>query len=204
MYDRAAQRILAQHPDIARHSLYTAVVCGNLDEVQRILAARPEAAREPGGSRAWTPILYLSYTRFTHTATIDNALEIARLLLDHGANPNDFYMAGDSEYSCLVGAAGEGEQDSPRQPYAETLYRTAARAGSRPVRHPGPLRHAFLGRHAVVARADLPAVREGGAQGGLGRSGLVDAGHGRVRIGRVLRARHRGEERTISGWRSGR
>jgi hypothetical protein len=32
-------------------------------------------------------------------------------------------MAGDSEYSCLVGAAGEGEQDSPRQPYAEDLYR---------------------------------------------------------------------------------
>src|SRR5205085_9402141 len=80
MYDRAAQRILAQYPDIERHSLYTAVVCGDLDEVTRILTERPDAAREPGGSRAWTPILYLSYTRFTHQATIDNALEIARRL----------------------------------------------------------------------------------------------------------------------------
>src|SRR5205085_4266856 len=61
MYDRAAQRILAQHPEIERFSLYTAVVCGNLEEVARILAERPDAAREAGGSRGWTPILYLSF-----------------------------------------------------------------------------------------------------------------------------------------------
>jgi ankyrin repeat protein len=132
MYDRAAQRILAQHPDIARQGLYTAIVCGTLDEVRRLLAERPEAAREPGGPRGWTPILYLSYTRFTHEATIDNALAIARLLLDGGANPNDFYMAGDSEYSCLVGAAGEGEQHSPRQPYAERLYELLLQSGAGP------------------------------------------------------------------------
>jgi ankyrin repeat protein len=132
MYDRAAQRILAQHPDIARHSLYTAIVCGNVREIERILSAQPEAAREAGGSRGWTPILYLSYTRFTYKATLDNALDIARLLLDHGANPNDFYMAGDSEYSCLVGAAGEGEQNSPRQPYAEKLYELLLERGAGP------------------------------------------------------------------------
>ena len=33
MYDRAAQRILAQDPWIARDSIYTAVVCGDLHEV---------------------------------------------------------------------------------------------------------------------------------------------------------------------------
>jgi ankyrin repeat protein len=132
MYDRAAQRMLALHPGIASHNLYAAVVCGNLEEVKRVIAGRPEAAPEPGGPRNWTPILYLSYTRFTHPATIENALEIARLLLDHGAGPNDFYMAGDSEYSCLVGAAGEGEQDSPRQPYAEKLYQLLLKRGAGP------------------------------------------------------------------------
>jgi uncharacterized protein len=132
MYDRAAQRILAQHPDIARDSIYTAIVCGDVEEVTRILAARPDAAREAGGPRGWTPILYLAFTRFTHPATIAHALEIARLLLDHGANPNDFYMAGDSEYTALVGAAGEGEQDSPRQPYAEALYRLLLERGAGP------------------------------------------------------------------------
>jgi ankyrin repeat protein len=132
MHDRAAGRLLAQHPEIARDSLYTAVVGGDLEEVERILAERPEAAREKGGPREWTPLLYLCYSRLTHKPTIDHAVKIARTLLDHGANPNDFYMAGDAEYSALVGAAGEGEQDSPRQPYAEALYRLLLERGAGP------------------------------------------------------------------------
>jgi len=45
MYDRAAGRILAQHPEIAQDSLYTAIVCGDLTEVERRLAERPVVAR---------------------------------------------------------------------------------------------------------------------------------------------------------------
>jgi len=131
MHDRAAQRFIAQYPSLASHDLYTAIVCGNLAAVRRMLDERPAAAREPGGARGWTPILYASYTRFTHEPTLDHALEIAGLLLERGANPNDFYMAGDSEYTCLVGAAGEGEQDSPRQPYAAALYRLLLERGAR-------------------------------------------------------------------------
>jgi len=132
MHDRAAQRILAQDPSIAGHDLYTAVVCGDRQSVERILAERPQAARERGGTRGWTPILYLAYTRFTNQTTIANALPIARLLLDHGADPNDFYMAGDAPYTVLVGAAGEGEQDSPRQPYASQLFELLLERGAEP------------------------------------------------------------------------
>ena len=98
-----------------------------------MLAERPDAATEPGGSRGWTPILYL-HLHALHASGDDRptAWTIARLLLDHGANPNDFYMAGDSQYSALVGAAGEGEQDSPRQPYAEALYRLLLERGAEP------------------------------------------------------------------------
>jgi ankyrin repeat protein len=132
MYDRAAQRILAQDSAIAADSLYTAIVCGEIDAVRRILAERPDAAREAGAARRWTPILYLAYTRFTHPTTTANAVEIARLLLDAGADPNDFYMAGDAKYSVLVGIAGEGEQDSPRQPYAAALFELLLERGAEP------------------------------------------------------------------------
>ncbi|HEY3129507.1 MAG TPA: hypothetical protein VGL91_08615, partial [Acidobacteriota bacterium] len=79
MARHAAMRLLQQHPEIARASLYTAVVCGELEEVQRILRERPEASREKssdtapdrsgvGGSedlfrdigpKGWEPLLYL-------------------------------------------------------------------------------------------------------------------------------------------------
>jgi ankyrin repeat protein len=132
MYDRAAQRLLAEDPSIARDSLYTAIVCGDREEVARILTAQPDAARVRGGPRGWTPILYLAYARFTHAPTIENALAIARLLLDHGADPNDFYMAGDARYTVLTGVAGEGEQDSPRQPYATGLFDLLLERGAEP------------------------------------------------------------------------
>ena len=38
------------------------------------------APRRHLAARGWTPILYLAFTRFTHRATIDNALAIAQLL----------------------------------------------------------------------------------------------------------------------------
>jgi uncharacterized protein len=132
MHDRAAQRLLARHPEIARANIHTAVVCGALQDIQQILASQSEAARERGGGRDWTPLLTLCYTRFTHKPTHENALAIARLLLDNGANPNDFYMAMDATYTALVGVAGEGEQEAPRQPYARELFALLLERGAEP------------------------------------------------------------------------
>jgi len=132
MYDRAAQRLLAQYPEVARHNLYTAIVCGEVEEVERLLKAQPLAANESGGSRQWPPLLYLCFTRFTHQQTIDNAVTIARMLLDLDADPNAYYMAGDSRYSALVGVAGEGEQDAPRQPQAPELFQLLLERGAKP------------------------------------------------------------------------
>jgi ankyrin repeat protein len=132
MHDRAAQRLLAHDPSVASDSLYTAIVCGEREEVARILRKNPKAGGVRGGARGWTPILYVAYTRFTHSPTIANALAIAELLLDQGADPNDFYMAGDAKYSVLTGVAGEGEQDSPRQPYAAALFELLLERGAEP------------------------------------------------------------------------
>jgi ankyrin repeat protein len=54
------------------------------------------------------------------------------LLLDHGADPNAYYMAGNSRYSALVGVAGEGERDSPRQPQAPALFQLLLERGAKP------------------------------------------------------------------------
>jgi ankyrin repeat protein len=132
MYDRAAQRLLEQHPALARDSLYTAIVCGDLEEVTRRLAERPEAACERGGPREWTPLLYACYARFSSPPAIEHAAAIAGLLLDRDANPNDYYMAGHSRYSALTGVAREGEQDAPPHPRREDLFQLLLERGANP------------------------------------------------------------------------
>lgn len=132
MYDAAAQRLLRLHPEIAHHSVYTAVVCGDLHEVRRRLADDPEAGTRAGGPRDWTPMLYLAFTRFTHQPSIDNAVAIGQALLDAGANPNDSYPAGGVPYSALTGAAGGGEQDCPRQPQSVALFELLLARGAEP------------------------------------------------------------------------
>lgn len=120
--EMAAGRLLRKHPEIARDSIYTAVVSSDVAAVERILAERPSLVNQKGGVRGWEPILYLCYGRLPIPAARDNAAAVARALLDRGANPNAYYMAGDALYGTLVGVAGEGEQEAPPHPAREALY----------------------------------------------------------------------------------
>ena len=147
-----AMRILEHHPEIARHSFITAVVCGELDYVRESLAARPELARTKprgdeqrggvGGSgdryyhtlgpKGWDPILFLTHTRLALKPVAENSVAIARLLLDNGADPNAYFMAGDSRYTPLVGVIGEGEEDRPPHPRRDELARLLLERGAEP------------------------------------------------------------------------
>jgi ankyrin repeat protein len=147
-----AERLLKQHPEIAHDSIYTAIVCGDLAEVERIIGKRPQAAIEKSSgagydhARAgefedifrdsppinWEPLLYLCFTRLSLPAANDNAVAIAKLLLDHGANPNAYFMAGDSPYTPLVGVIGEGEENRPPHSQRNALARLLMDRGANP------------------------------------------------------------------------
>ncbi|MFO1498259.1 MAG: hypothetical protein U1G07_07700 [Verrucomicrobiota bacterium] len=152
MARHTAVQLLEQHPELARHSLYTAVVCGELDEVRRILSENPPAASEPyagtgpdrsglghsedlfkeNGPKRWEPLLYLCFARLDTAAATTHALPIARLLLDHGASSNAYFMAGDSRYTPLVGVCGEGEENRPPHPHREALVQLLLERGAEP------------------------------------------------------------------------
>jgi len=151
MARHAAMRILEQRPEIARANIYTAVVCGEIEEVERLLRERPQASSEsmaaaPArssagdsedlfkelGPKGWTPLLYLCFTRFPLQKANDNCLAIARLLLDQGADPNAFFMAGNSRYTPLVGVIGEGEEDRLPHPRRDDLTRLLLDRGAEP------------------------------------------------------------------------
>jgi len=142
--EHAALRILTRYPEIARINIHTAVVCGDIEEVERILKDCPGAAIEPGGpqrrrhlnrnEKLWTPLLHLCYGRLPTTAAGDNALAIAKLLLEHGANPNDYFEVGSfpCRYTALCGVAGEGEDDGPPHPQKQALAELLLKCGAEP------------------------------------------------------------------------
>jgi ankyrin repeat protein len=152
MARHAAMRIVEQDPGIAHHSLNTAVVCGELEEVELILRDQPQLANAKpapdgpdrsgaGGSydfltdlggKAWPPLLYLCFTRLPLAKANDNAVAMARLLLDHGADPNAYFMAGDSHYTPLVGVIGEGEEGRPPHSHRDELARLLLEHGAEP------------------------------------------------------------------------
>src|SRR5207245_1658657 len=83
MARHTADLLFRRFPEIAGDSIYTAVVCGDLEEVERILSERPQAASEKSsataldradaggagdlfrdiGPKGWEPLLYLCFTR---------------------------------------------------------------------------------------------------------------------------------------------
>jgi uncharacterized protein len=130
-----AMRLLARHPEVARENLYTSVACGDLVEVERILDTRPRAASEAGGPRGWPPLLYLCNARLSIAAAHENAVAIARALLDRGADPNTRYILKgieDYPYTALTGVLGRGEEEAQTHPRAEALARLLFERGAEP------------------------------------------------------------------------
>ncbi|MCC7186579.1 MAG: ankyrin repeat domain-containing protein [Acidobacteria bacterium] len=88
-----ARRLLALHPGLGHASFHTALVTGDAARVRRHLEQHPDAATTPGGPLQWEPLLYVCHTSLQQQdpAIQAGVLETARVLLDHGANPNAEY-----------------------------------------------------------------------------------------------------------------
>ena len=125
----AARRIVQKYPDIARDSLFTAAVCGDVAEVERHLARDPQAATRTGGSLNWTALAYVTYSRIDAR----NAVALARRLTAAGADPN--FQFGDgwgSPFKVLTGAVRLGEGARPSHPQVLDLAEVLITAGAAP------------------------------------------------------------------------
>jgi ankyrin repeat protein len=131
--DRATgARLLARWPEIGRDSLYAAATTGNLAEVKQRLTADPAAANRNGGPLDREPLLYLAYSNLPGSGA--HGVEIARLLLDHGADPNARWIGpwGEPAFTVLTGVIGQGEGDQPPHPQAKDLAALLIARGADP------------------------------------------------------------------------
>lgn len=129
-----AGRLLERRPELARANIYTAVACGELDEVRRILDEHPGAVNEIGGPHSWPPLLYLCSARLPRPAASEHSIAIARLLLDRGADPNAFYLGGNADihYTAFTCVMGRGEELAAVHPRARELVALLLEHGADP------------------------------------------------------------------------
>jgi hypothetical protein len=125
-----AVALLAERPELSAASIHTAAAAGDEAAARAFLARDPELASQVGGPFGWEPLLYLAYSRLG-----GDALPAARLLLDHGADPNAGYLwAGTYPFTALTGAFGGGEDrgNEPPHPQSRPLARLLLAAGADP------------------------------------------------------------------------
>jgi len=115
-FHRAAHR-LRKNPWLAEHNFISAIVSNNLHMVANMLEIAPELATTAMGPRQWPPLMYLAYSRVPESGQQKNALAIARLLLEHAADPNAHVMLQERyRFTVLTGVMGEGEGGVVNQP----------------------------------------------------------------------------------------
>jgi ankyrin repeat protein len=116
-------------PVVADADVFTMAAAGSFDAMQALLLDDPALARSSGGPFDWEPLLYLCYSRLPVAAPY---LETARLLLDHGADPNAGYLWNGltSPFTGLTGVFGGGEADQPPHQAGAALARLLLSAGA--------------------------------------------------------------------------
>jgi ankyrin repeat protein len=105
---RAARAMLDADPALARYDMACACVCGEVEEVTRLLEAQPELANEPTGPNGWQPILYACFSRLLR-GDRERAVgirEVVWRLLVAGADPNASFIHNEWLQVALYGAAG--------------------------------------------------------------------------------------------------
>jgi len=132
-WGRAAELLVA-NPQLRHANIYTAAAVGEIAAVKELLAADPGCTRRTGGPFAWEPLLYVTYSRLPVPAAGRSAVEVARLLLDHGADPNAGYLweGPVPPFTALTGVFGHGEQGAPPHPEEAALARLLLERGANP------------------------------------------------------------------------
>ena len=106
---RRAQALLEQYSWLERASIHTIAACGSGDPARELLGSEPDQASLVGGPHRWEPLLYLTYSRVP-LGCGRSAVAVARLLLEHGADPNAGYLWEGlvPPFTALTGALGGG------------------------------------------------------------------------------------------------
>lgn len=137
---KRAADLLSERPTLTRASAIAAAAAFDIDALRDHLGKDPASATEAGGARQWPPLMYLGYSRIGESPPTRDAVEAARLLLQHGADARFFVDGNDNgwggwRWTTLTGVIGEGEAgriNQPPHPRARELAELLLDAGADP------------------------------------------------------------------------
>ncbi len=126
-----AGKLLDAHLHLAGFSIHTAAAVGDIGATTAFLEHDPGVASIEGGPFRWAPLVYLTYSRIPPRPGTD-AVAVARLLLEAGADPNAGYLWDGlpSPFTALTGVFGRGEQGAPPHRDETALARLLIAAGA--------------------------------------------------------------------------
>ncbi len=127
---RRAAAMLDEHDWLATATVHTIAATGAVDAARELLGRDRSQASRAGGPFGWEPLLYLTYARLPLTES-RSPLSVARLLLEHGADPNVGYLWEGliPPFTALTGALGGGGT-IPKHPQELALARLLLQAGA--------------------------------------------------------------------------
>ena len=130
---RAAE-LLESHPVLSSASIYTAAAAGDVEATRAFLDDDPACVGREGGPFEWVPLLYVAYSRVGDRPLGRSSVDVARLLLDAGADPNAGYLweGLSPPFTALTGALGSGDSDPGPQEYGLALARLLLERGADP------------------------------------------------------------------------
>ncbi len=130
-----ARRMIDEDPELARTNIYAAAAAGAVDALGGVLDRDPGLVNRKGGPLNWEPLLYACYSRIDAGRPNRSTIDITRLLLSRGADPNaGFLLEGSYAFTALTGAFGRGEDwpNQPPHPDGDALARLLLEAGADP------------------------------------------------------------------------
>jgi hypothetical protein len=129
-----ARELLAAHPELAAADIYTAAAVGDVAAARSLLRTDASLADADGGPYGWSPLLYLASSRVTSPEHAP--VEVARLLLAYGADPNAGYLLdGAPPPVTALSGVFRGYRDPVNQPahqHSLALARLLLEAGADP------------------------------------------------------------------------
>ena len=119
-----AHEMLRDKPWLAEANIWCAATAGKASAIRTLLDGQPDLVNRPG-PHGWAPLMCACYSRVKPVDLAYSTFDAAKLLLDHGADPNAYTMKSNADgrldqvprrFTALTGLFGGGSTGLANQP----------------------------------------------------------------------------------------